>query len=124
MTFRWLTASALAASAVGFAAARESTASSLPPAVADSLNPTERRIATAVDARNAQALALLERVVNMNSGTMNFAGVRRVGDVFRAELDALGFTTRWVDGAGFNRAGHLVAERPGVDPGVRVLLIG
>ena len=30
----------------------------------------------------------------------------------RAELDGLGFRTRWVDGAGFGRAGHLVAERP------------
>src|SRR4029453_5141386 len=33
-----------------------------------------------------------------------------------------GFTTKWVDGAGFNRAGHLVAERRGRGP--RVLLIG
>jgi len=69
-----------------------------------------------------QALALLERVVNINSGSMNFAGVRAVGDVFRRELDGLGFTTRWVDGAPFNRAGHLVAERQGTGP--CVLLIG
>jgi len=89
---------------------------------ADSLSATERAIARAVDQRNAQALALLERVVNINSGTMNFEGVRRVGDAFRAELDALGFTTRWMDGKGFNRAGHLVAERTGRGP--RLLLIG
>jgi glutamate carboxypeptidase len=82
----------------------------------------ERRIAAAVDQRNAQALALLERVVDINSGTMNFDGVRQVGAAFRAELDALGFATRWVDGAGFNRAGHLVAERNG--RGQRLLLIG
>ena len=86
------------------------------------LSATERRIAAAVDQRNAQALALLERVVNINSGTMNFEGVRKVGDAFRAELDALGFSTRWVDGAGFRRAGHLVAERNGRGP--RILLIG
>jgi glutamate carboxypeptidase len=61
-------------------------------------------------------------VVNINSGSMNFAGVRAVGDVFRAELEALGFTARWVDGAPFKRAGHLVAERRGTGP--RVLLIG
>jgi glutamate carboxypeptidase len=80
----------------------------------------------AVDAHRAEAVALLERVVNMNSGTMNLAGVRAVGDVFRGELDALGFTTRWVDGAAFARAGHLVAERKPAHgaPGVRVLLIG
>jgi glutamate carboxypeptidase len=53
---------------------------------------------------------------------MNLDGVRQVGAVLRAELDALGFTTRWVDGAAFQRAGHLVAERAGAGP--RVLLIG
>jgi glutamate carboxypeptidase len=89
---------------------------------ADSLSAVERRVAAAVDGQNTHALALLERVVNINSGTMNFAGVRQVGDVFRAELDALGFQTRWVDGTGFNRAGHLVAERNGRGP--RILLIG
>ena len=89
---------------------------------APALTAPERRIAAAVDARNAQALALLERVVNINSGTMNFAGVRQVGDAFRAELDALGFSTKWVDGGSFKRAGHLVAERNG--RGQRLLLIG
>jgi len=79
-------------------------------------------IAAAVDADHDAALALLERVVNINSGTMNFAGVRQVGDVFSAQLRTLGFTTRWVDGAPFNRAGHLVAERGRQGP--RVLLIG
>jgi glutamate carboxypeptidase len=86
------------------------------------LSPIERRIARAVDAHNPQALALLEQLVNINSGTMNFAGVRQVGDVLRAHFDSLGFTTRWVDGAPFHRAGHLVAEHPG--PGPKILLIG
>ncbi|HEU4878811.1 MAG TPA: hypothetical protein VFT21_05130, partial [Gemmatimonadaceae bacterium] len=87
-----------------------------------SLSATERQIVAAVDPKNAEGLALLERVVNINSGTMNFAGVRQVGDVLRTELDALGFETRWVDGAPFNRAGHLIAERTGTGP--RILLIG
>ena len=86
------------------------------------LTDTERAIATAVDARSAEGLSLLERIVNINSGTMNFAGVRQVGDVLRAELDSLGFETRWVDGAPFGRAGHLIAERTGTGP--RLLLIG
>jgi glutamate carboxypeptidase len=67
-------------------------------------------------------MILLERLVNINSGTMNFAGVRSVGDILRREFDALGFETRWVDGAPFGRAGHLVAERTGTGP--RILLIG
>jgi glutamate carboxypeptidase len=83
---------------------------------------TERSIVAAVDAHNGDGLELLEKVVNINSGTQNFPGVHRVGDIFRAELDALGFTTRWVDGAPFHRAGHLVADHPGTGP--RFLLIG
>ena len=82
----------------------------------------ERTIVSAVDAGNAEALALLERSVNINSGTHNFAGVRAVGDLFRKEFDALGFKTTWVDGTPFKRAGHLVAEHPGTGP--RILLIG
>ena len=86
------------------------------------LSATERSIARAVDAHNASSLALLERIVNINSGTQNFAGVRQVGDLLRAQFDSLGFTTRWVDGASFNRAGHLVAEHRGAGP--KLLLIG
>ena len=86
------------------------------------LSPTERSITQAIDRHNGEALALLERLVNINSGTNNFAGVRQVGDVLRSQLDALGFKTRWVEGAGFHRAGHLIAEHPG--PGRKILLIG
>src|SRR5262249_43894174 len=86
------------------------------------LTATERGIASAVDTHNDEALALLERIVNINSGTMNFTGVRQVGDALRLELDALGFSTRWVEGASFHRAGHLVAVHPG--PGPKILLIG
>ncbi|MBI1731584.1 MAG: M20/M25/M40 family metallo-hydrolase [Gammaproteobacteria bacterium] len=79
-------------------------------------------IAAHVDASQEAAFALLERAVNINSGTFNPAGVRRVGDLFRAEFDALGFATEWVDGASFGRAGHLVARRG--ERGPHVLLIG
>ena len=37
----------------------------------------EQSIVASVDAHNAEALALLEKVVNINSGTQNFAGVRK-----------------------------------------------
>ena len=86
------------------------------------LTADERKIAAAVDAHRDASLALLERVVNINSGTMNFAGVRQVGAILRARLDSLGFRTQWVDGASFGRAGHLVAEHPG--PGPKLLLVG
>jgi glutamate carboxypeptidase len=86
------------------------------------LDPVEQQIVAAVDRENESAIALLEAVVNINSGTTNLAGVRAVGERFRAEFDALGFRTRWVDGASFNRAGHLVAEHAG--SGLHILLIG
>jgi glutamate carboxypeptidase len=89
---------------------------------AGALDAVEQRIVAEVDRHNDAALALLEQVVNINSGTMNFAGVRRVGDIFRAELDALGFETQWIDGAPFQRAGHLVARRLGER--THLLLIG
>ncbi len=94
------------------------------PARAQNLTPVEQRIAEYVDSHTEQAVALLERTVNINSGTMNHEGVRAVGRVFREPLDALGFATRWVTMPdSVHRAGHLFAERRG-DRGKRVLLIG
>jgi glutamate carboxypeptidase len=93
-------------------------------APAATLSPAEQRIVSQVLARSGPALALLERSVNINSGTMNHAGVKAVGSLFRAELDALGFHTRWIDmPPEMQRAGHLVAERTG-KRGKRVLMIG
>lgn len=86
------------------------------------LSPEERALVQFIDANNASAITLLEKAVNINSGTQNLAGVREVGALFRGEFDALGFKTEWVDGTPFKRAGHLVADHPG--PGPRILLIG
>ena len=91
-------------------------------APAHTMTAEERTIIEHVDRTNPEALTLLERVVNINSGTQNFEGVREVGTILRAEFDALGFTTQWIDGAPFKRAGHLVAVHPGSGP--RFLLIG
>ncbi|MEZ4415479.1 MAG: M20/M25/M40 family metallo-hydrolase [Gemmatimonadota bacterium] len=93
------------------------------PVVGQTLAPAERRIVEAVDAHHAEALALLQRLVDTNSGSMNFEGVREVGRVLAAELQGLGFQTEWVDGASFERAGHLVARRAG-SRGPHLLLIG
>jgi len=91
---------------------------------AEALSPAEQRIVAEVKAHSAEALQLLERSVNINSGTMNHAGVRAVGTLFRAEFDRLGFSTRWIDlPPEVNRAGHLVATREG-SQGKRLLLLG
>ena len=94
------------------------------PAAAATLTPTEEQIVAAVHARAQAALLLLERSVNINSGTMNADGVRAVGQVFRAEFDQLGFRTRWIDmPPAMQRAGHLLATREG-SQGKRLLLLG
>jgi glutamate carboxypeptidase len=82
----------------------------------------ERGLTDIVDSNNGAALDLLKELININSGTMHFAGVKRVGDIFREELDQLGFKTRWIDGSAFNRSGHLFAEHDG--KGKHLLLIG
>lgn len=88
------------------------------------LSKVEKKITSYVDANNTNALKLLEETVNINSGSMNFEGVYKVGQIFKAKLDALGFDTRWVDGKSFSRAGHLVAYHTGKGPGKTLLLIG
>ena len=93
------------------------------PALAQ-LSETEQRIVAAVKERSPAALELLERAVRINSGTLNVEGVREVGTLFRAELDELGFATRWVEMPPvMRRAGHLVATRQG-SQGERLLLLG
>ncbi|MEZ5559216.1 MAG: M20/M25/M40 family metallo-hydrolase [Pseudomonadales bacterium] len=91
------------------------------------LDSVERQIVDAVDARQGQALDLLERAVNINSGSLNLEGVRAVGQLFDAALRDAGLETEWIDGAAFGRAGHLIARTPGqtpADPRPHVLLIG
>lgn len=89
---------------------------------------SEQAIIDAVRAEQSRHEALLERLVNQNSGTLNLAGVRAVGDMLRPEFEALGFTVSWVDGTAWGRAGHLVASHVGDRrrgrEGQRMLLIG
>lgn len=87
-----------------------------------SLDSSEQDIVDAVAARHPAAVALLRGSVEINSGTMNLDGVKRVGELLASEFRDIGFATEWVDGAAFNRAGHLVAS--GGSEGPRVLLIG
>ena len=94
----------------------------VPLAARQTLPPEEQAILKHVEAQQDAALKLLERAVNINSGTQNFAGVREVGKLFGAKLEQLGFNVRWIDGTPFKRAGHLVAEH--VAPGPKLLLIG
>ncbi|GAC1369602.1 MAG: M20 family metallopeptidase [Hymenobacter sp.] len=91
---------------------------------AQKLTATERKIVASVQQNMPKAEQLLEQVVNINSGTLNVKGVRKVGSVFQKEFEALGFTTEWVAmPEAMQRAGHLVAEHQG-KKGKRLFLIG
>jgi glutamate carboxypeptidase len=87
------------------------------------LTPVEQKIVAGVEQRREAAIDLLARSIDIPSATENHEGVRRVGDLYAAELRAMGFETRWVDQSQVGRAGHLVAEHRGTK-GARVLLIG
>ena len=91
---------------------------------AAALSPAELRMAVTVDAEYERTVALLQRLVDRNSGTMNFAGVEAVGTMMRAELEALGFTVTWQPMGAVKRAGHLIATHKGMSGTKRLLLIG
>src|SRR5688572_31471988 len=78
------------------------------------LNAEEAKIVAFVDANNDAALKTLEQVVNINSGTQNFEGVRAVGKIFQQEFDALGFKTQWVDGP--RSRGQAISSRSTLAP--------
>lgn len=84
----------------------------------------DQRIAATVRAETDRHVALLERLVNVNSGSLNLPGVTKVGELVRAELEPLGFQVDWIDMKETGRAGHLVATHKGNGRGKRILLIG
>ncbi|MGZ8287193.1 MAG: M20/M25/M40 family metallo-hydrolase [Allosphingosinicella sp.] len=88
------------------------------------LAPAEQKIVRTVEAEQGRSLALLERLVNQNSGSLNFPGVEAVGRMMRSELEPLGFAVRWVPMAEAGRAGHIVATHKGSGRGRKMLLIG
>ncbi|AQR74217.1 M20/M25/M40 family metallo-hydrolase [Sphingomonas sp. LM7] len=111
----------------GIAAAALATmllAAAAPARAPDGLSRAEKTIEKTVDARFEQSVALLGRLVNQNSGSLNLAGVTAVGAMMRTELEALGFAVTWKPMAEVNRAGHLIAVRRGNPGRKRLLLIG
>jgi glutamate carboxypeptidase len=77
------------------------------------LNKEEQKIIEYIDANMPRAIALLKEAVNVNSGTLNIEGVKKVGALFAKELEAAGLTTHWVAMPdSIQRAGHLVGRTP------------
>lgn len=94
------------------------------PALGQSLDENERRMADWIDGHTEDAIALLRETVNISSGTLNQDGVRAVGAVMRHELQSLGLQTEWIEmPQEMDRAGHLFGRKiSGSRP--RFLLIG
>jgi len=84
----------------------------------------EKKAIDYIDQHIRQATQLLINSVNINSGTLNTAGVKKVGELYAAELKKLGFTIEWVsEPDSLHRAGHLVATHTG-KKGKKLFLIG
>ncbi|HSP40254.1 MAG TPA: M20/M25/M40 family metallo-hydrolase [Gillisia sp.] len=91
---------------------------------AQTLSFAEEKMVEYLRAHEEAQIDLIEKSVNINSGTLNLKGVKEVGMLYKAELDALGFTTRWITMPdSLARAGHLFAEING-GGGKTLLLIG
>jgi glutamate carboxypeptidase len=95
----------------------------LAPAAAAKLSKAESGMAKTVAAEQERSLALLERLVNQNSGSLNLDGVEKVGAMMRAELEPLGFKVEWKPMRDTGRAGHLIATHVGRPDTKRLLLI-
>ncbi len=91
---------------------------------APALTAPERRMAAVVEANEARDLALLEKLVNQNSGSRNITGVKAVAEILRPEFEALGFTVTWLPMEQTGRAGHFIASHAGKAGSKRLLLIG
>lgn len=82
-------------------------AQSVPP-----LAPPEKTIVSYIQDHQQDSNALLERLVNINSGTHNLDGVRAVAKIMQAQLTDLGFQVEWHSMDQIGRAGDLVATHP------------
>ncbi|TJY37208.1 M20/M25/M40 family metallo-hydrolase [Pontimicrobium aquaticum] len=90
---------------------------------AQKLSRKEKKILKTIEANNTEAIAFLKDIVNINSGTMNHKGVKKVGEVFGEAFEEIGFKSSWYDMSEVNRSGHLFAETSG-NKGKKLLLIG
>ncbi len=93
---------------------------------AQKLSRLENKVIDKVDENYNYSIQLLEKVVNINSGSLNLEGVKKVGDVFAKEFEAIGFNPTWFNmPKEVGRAGHLFCElNTGKVKGKKLLLIG
>ena len=90
------------------------------------ISTAELKVIQTIETNNEEAINFLEKIVNINSGTMNHKGVKQVGMVFRDAFDEIDFQTNWIDLSEVNRSGHLFVETKTKQntTGKKLLLIG
>jgi glutamate carboxypeptidase len=94
---------------IGFGSPQSLTAQTTKATV--TLNKEEQKIMTYIDANMPRAIALLKESVDINSGTLNIEGVKKVGAIFAREFEKANFKTKWIPMPdSLRRAGHLVAS--------------
>ena len=96
----------------------------LPPVALAAPTASERTMIATVDKEQARTLALLEKLVNQNSGSRNIAGNKAVIAMLTPEFEALGFKVTFLPMEQTGRAGHLLATHVGARGAKRLLLIG
>lgn len=89
------------------------------------LNSTQQTIVNSVIKNQPKQMALLKETVNINSGTHNLKGIKKVADTYIPHLTKLGFATKWVEvPKKLGRAGHLFAYKKAKNNTNKILLIG
>jgi len=89
------------------------------------LDSNEQNIVKQVKLALPQTLKDIEQAVNINSGSMNFEGVKQVGLLAKQQLLEIGFEVQWLDGSAFNRAGHILATHQSSNASaLKILMIG
>lgn len=97
---------------------------------ATNLNEEEKAIIAYIDQNMPRAIALLKESVNINSGTLNIEGVKKVGALFAKEFEKAKFKTEWIAMPdSVKRAGHLLAtigfnNKPKSPTAKKLFLIG
>ena len=98
------------------------------------LNADELALTSWLDSQEENMLSLLQRITNINSGTLNKKGVDEVGNILSQELHSLGFEMSRLPGGliempscpgsnyNINVTDHLLAQKKGA--GKRLLLMG
>ena len=116
--------------AIAYSSANAAQSESVEP----SLNSQEYAITDWLNFQEDRMLALLERITNINSGSLNKSGIDAVAGIFVDELQTLGFAVSRLPGAAIEMpscpgndyridlSDHVLAQKPG--KGKRLLLMG